>query len=529
MALDSATSKNEHLQGLLKQGFVRLSQGRIQEAANYCKQVLALKPDLVQGHFLVGLVALEGKDRKTALRAFGSVVKLQPAHAAAWAQLAKLFIGDGQANRADAALAKAVENNPGDPLVQDMVGTIFSMIGEYGLARDWFEKATGNRVDYVPYMQNLANNLVYHGKSAEAEAIFNRIISIQTDMPQAHWALAGTRKAKNRDHLHQMQTLVDKKGQHPRAKAFYYYGIGKEQEDLQHWDEAFEAFSKGAEARRATVEYDEVAEVEMFRFLKQRYTKEWLNDGMEGCESDAPIFVLGQPRTGTTLVERIISSHSQVTSAGELQQFGLAIRRLSDFQDPKRFSKEFFEAAIKLDSKKVGGLYIESSARMVGNTPRFVDKLPQNYLHLPLILKALPNAKIIHLTRNPMDSCFASFKQLFADAYLHSYELGEMARHHCRYRDLMDCWRDRFPGRFYDISYESTVQDLEVNVRELLAYLELPWEDACLNFHKQDQAVSTASASQVREPAHTRSIDRWRKYEQQLDLMLMILKSNNLA
>ena len=128
-----------------------------------------------------------------------------------------------------------------------------------------------------------------------------------------------------------------------------------------------------------------------------------------------------------------------------------------------------------------------------------------------------------------MDSCFASFKQLFADAYLHSYDLEEMARHHCRYRDLMDCWRERFTGRFFDISYEDTVKDLEANVRELLAYLELPWEDACLDFHKQDQAVSTASASQVREPAHTRSIDRWRKYEEQLEPMLTILKSNGLA
>lgn len=529
MAMVAEISQDKQLQALLKQGFVMLSQGRIQEAATYCKQVLKLKPDLVQGHFLVGLVALEAKDRKTALHAFGSVVELEPRHAAAWAQLAKLFISDGQASRADAALAKAIENNPTDPVVQDLVGTIYSMIGEYGLAREWFEKATSQRADHVPFMLNLANNLVYHGQLDEAEEIFNRIIKIQPDTPQAHWALAGTRKAKDRLHLDQMQRLVGKKGQHPRAEAFYYYGIGKELEDLQQWDEAFEAFSKGARARRQTVEYDEAGEIEMFRFLQQHFTREWLEDGGEGYGSTAPVFVLGQPRTGTTLVERIISSHSQVSSAGELQQFGLAIRRLSGHQDPRRFSKEFFEAALGLDSKKVGGLYIESSARMAGNTARFIDKLPQNYLHLPLILKALPNAKIIHLTRNPMDACFASFKQLFADAYLHSYDLEEMARHHCRYRDLMDRWREQFPGRFYDISYEETVHDLETNVRQLLRYLELPWEDACLNFHRQKSAVSTASASQVREPAHTRSVDRWRKYERQLQPMLAVLKSHGLA
>jgi hypothetical protein len=272
-----------------------------------------------------------------------------------------------------------------------------------------------------------------------------------------------------------------------------------------------------------------VAEIEMFSFLGKRYTADWLNDGAAGHESSAPVFVLGQPRTGTTLVERIISSHSQVTSAGELQQFGLAIRRLGNFQDPKRFSKAFFEVAAGLDPKKVGGLYIESSARMTGSTSRFVDKLPQNYLHLPLILKALPNARVVHLTRDPMDACFASFKQLFADAYLHSYDLEEMARHHCRYRDLMNLWRERFPGRFLDIAYEDTVTQLELKARELLAYLGLPWEDACLNFHEQDQAVSTASAAQVREPVHTRSIGRWRKYRKQLAPMLVILKTHGIA
>lgn len=527
--MNSENSNDKKLQGLLKQGFLALSKGRVQEAAACCQQALAIKPELVQGHFLVGLVALEAKDRRTALSAFGSVVKLQPRHSAAWAQMAKLFVGDGQANRADAALAKAIESKPTDPVVQDLVGTIYSMIGDFDLAREWFEKAAGNRADHVPFLLNLANNLVYHGEKEQAEAIFDRIIELQPDTPQAHWALAGAKKAVNREHLDQMLQLVAKERQHPRARAFYHYGIGKELEDLECWDQAFEAFSKGARARRETVEYDEAAEVEMFDFLKQRYTSEWLDDKQQGHDSSAPIFVLGQPRTGTTLVERIISSHSAVTSAGELQQFGLAIRRLSNFEDPRRFSKEFFQAALGVDAKKIGGLYLESSSRMAGTTPRFVDKLPQNYLHLPLILKALPRAKIVHLTRDPMDSCFASFKQLFADAYLHSYDLAEMARHHCRYRGLMDTWRARFPGRFFDISYESVVSELEGNVRRLLDYLELPWEDACLNFHQQAQAVSTASASQVREPVHMRSVGRWRKYERQLAPMITILKSHGLV
>ncbi len=528
MVMKSGAAPAAQLKALLQRGFTALSQGRIHEAGDCCRQVLQLQPDLVEGHFLVGLVALEAKDRKTAFSAFGSVTKLQQDHAAAWAQLAKLFMSEGQVNRADAALAEAAKSNSEDPLVHDLLGSVYSMMGEHGIARSWFEKAVAARPDHTPFMHNLANNLIYHGETHAAETILRKIIEIQPNSPQAHWSLAGGRKAENHEHIHRMQALLHEGEHHPRIQAFYYYAIGKEFEDLQEWDDAFEAFCKGARARRETVEYDEAAEIALFDFLEEKFTAGWVDDGSAGHDSDAPIFVLGQPRSGTTLIERIISSHSDVHSAGELQQLNLAIRRLSNHKDPRRFSVEFLNAALTVDSKQLGATYMDSTERMRGTTPRFVDKLPQNYLLLPLILKALPNAKIVHLTRNPMDACFASYKQLFADAYLHSYDLEEMARHHCRYRHLMDVWRDRFGGRFFDISYENTVSTLEPNARELIAYLDLPWEDACLRFHEQKKAVSTASAVQVREPVHTRSIGRWRRYEAQLQPMLEILTAYGL-
>jgi hypothetical protein len=169
-----------------------------------------------------------------------------------------------------------------------------------------------------------------------------------------------------------------------------------------------------------------------------------------------------------------------------------------------------------VDPAQLGRAYLQTTRALRGAAPRFVDKLPPNYLYLPLILKALPRAKVVHLRRDPMDACFASFKQLFADAYPHSYDLGEMARHHARYYRLMQTWRERFGDRFLDVSYEDTAADLEPNARRLIAFLELPWEGACLEFHKQDTAVTTASVVQVRQPAHTRSVGRWRRYEQQL-------------
>ena len=520
-------TQTRQLQELLRQGFQALAAGNVPAASECCRQALGIKPDLVEGHFLVGLVALQAKDRDNAFKAFASVTKLQPDHGAAWAHLAKLFMNDGQINRADVALTEAARFESGNPVVQDLMGAVYTTMGEYGLAGDCFEKAMNGQPDHPPFMLNLANNHIYNGRIEDAEEL------LQTSRRHAAQYAAGTLVAGRRSqgggrHAYRRDAaLADSQSTQPRMQAFYYYAIGKELEDLQRWDEAFDAFRDGARARRQTVEYDEEAEQQMFAFLEEHLTEDWVANGT-GHDTSAPMFVLGQPRTGTTLIERIISSHSEVHSAGELQQFSLALRRLSNHKDPRRFSAEFFAAAMDLDSAKVGGLYLESCKRMRGDKARFIDKLPQNYLLIPFILKALPNAKIVHLTRDPMDACFASFKQLFADAYLHSYDLEEMARHHCRYRHLMDVWRNRFPGRFFDISYEDTVLDLEGRARELIGYLDCPGKMPACRFHERSAAVSTASAVQVREPVHTRSLGRWRKYEQQLVPMQKILANHGL-
>jgi hypothetical protein len=257
------------------------------------------------------------------------------------------------------------------------------------------------------------------------------------------------------------------------------------------------------------------------------FTQAWLQDGRRATPDDAtgpaPIFVVGQPRTGTTLVERIISAHSQVQSAGELQQFGLSVRRLVDYRGAERFSPQLLTEAAELDGPTLGRAYLAATARLHGPAARFVDKLPSNFLYLPLILKALPRARIVHVVRGPMDACFSSFKQLFADAYPHSYDQAEMARHFARYHRLMAVWRKRFGEHFIDVRYEDVVSETDTQARRLLEHLALPWEDGCLEFHRQPGAVATASAVQVREPAHTRSVGRWRRYAAELAPMQTVL------
>ncbi len=473
----------------------------------------------MEGHFLVGLIALEMKDNKTAMSAFGSVTQLQPEHGAAWANMARMYMVAGQPLRADAALEKAVQRSDGNPVVLDLIGTVYGLLGDQEEAAAWNDKAVQGNPESVQFLVNQANNHMFLGRLDEAETVLNKVLGLHPGNPNAHWLLSNVRKATDREHVDKLNELVKHEYENPRALAFLYYGLGKELEDLEAWDEAFEAFSNGAAARRKTIDFDEAAEQKMFDAFANTFTAEWLASGDAGHDDPSPIFVVGQPRTGTTLVERIITSHSQVHSAGELKQFGNSVRRLSNYAEPVRYSARLAQVAAEIEPHKIGRAYMASSRKFRGDLPRFVDKLPPNYLYIPLILKALPNAKIVHLRRNPMDACFSSFKQLFADAYPHSYDQAEMARHHARYYHLMATYRERFPGRFFDISYEETARDLEPNARALIDYLELPWEDACLEFHKQKAAVTTASAVQVRKPAHTKSIGRWMRYEDQLQVM----------
>ncbi len=516
------------MQSTLREGFAHLSAGRHHEAAACCRRLLEAKPDLVEGHFLVGLIALELRQIWNGINAFGSVTKLQPDHAAAWANLARLFMQAGQPVRADAALAKAVEHNDGVPVVQDVIGTVYGMLGDQQEAGHWLAEALAKQPDNVAFQVNQANNFMFLGDLDAAEAVLRQTLSQRPGNANAHWLLSNLRKAKDREHVATLKTLVTQAGRDPRSLAFLYYGMGKELEDLEDWEKAFEAFAHGAKARRSVIDFDEAAEVEMFDAFAATFTREWM-EKQSSCHDDpSPIFVVGQPRSGTTLVERIITSHSQVYSAGELKQMGICVRRLANYTEPKSQSAKLAEEAAAIDPGKLGKAYMQTTEKLRGELPRFVDKLPPNYLYIPLILKALPNARVVHLRRNPMDACFASYKQLFADAYPHSYDQAEMARHHARYYKLMNVWRERFGGRFFDISYEDTARDLEPNARALIDFLGLPWEDACLEFHKQDAAVTTASAIQVRQPAHTGSIDRWRRYENQLDVMRQTLVDENI-
>ena len=505
----------------LRDGYAALTRRDFGSAERACRDVLTADSRCVPGHFLVGLVAIERNDSKTAISAFASVTRLQSDHVAAWAQLARSAFLAGRHAHAEAALQRALALGSNDPIVQDAIGGALTLHGDHAAARAWFERATAARPNVAHFQTNLASNLVALGEIERAGRVLDAALVADPESPRAHWMLANARRAASPRHIRQMEELAQRVSTRPDAVAFLEYAAGKEYEDLEEWDAAFAAFERGAHAKRSTLAYAEAAQEAHYAAIAETFSQQWCAADRPGCAEAAPVFVVGQPRTGTTLVERIVSAHSMVNSAGELPQFGVAVRRLVGAANADRIAVT--RASANIDAKALGEMYVRTTAHLRGARPRFVDKLPLNYLHVALIARALPNAHIIHVTRDPLDSCFAIYKQLFADAYPHSYEQGEMARHYVRYRRLMDHWRTVLPGRVFDIAYEDLVADVETAARRLIARLELPWETGCADFRRNTAPVTTASAIQVREGPYRTSIGRWRRYATQLAPMIAVL------
>lgn len=504
------------MQQLVKGGFAALGAGDRATAIEYCRQVIRERPDMARGHYLAGLIALDSNDIVAAEKAFATTVQLNDKHAGGWAQLAKLYVLGGEFVKADGCLKNAVLTTRGNANVQDLIGSAYRLAGNYRASLEWHAKAVSTATDHVPFQINYANALLYSGDADGAAKQLDHCLAQEPANAMAHWLLSRARTAENAQHIDAMDALLVKPA-NLRATAYLNYAVGKEHEDLESWDAAFKAYDVAAKARRQCVAYDEEADDKLFACLSEIFTKAWMASQAGACNSRVPIFILGQPRTGTTLLDRMLDAHPAVTSAGELRHFGLAVRRVSGRFEIQQFSEALMLSAANADMTAIGETYVASLDSLRGNAAHVVDKLPSNFLHLPLLLAALPNARILHMRRDPMDTCFAVFKTLFAGAYLHSYTQAEMARHFVRYFRFMETMRERFADRFIDVDYEQLVDDTEETLRTALEFCGLSWNERCLNYLDSDSAVATQSAAQVRELPHNRSIGRWRRYAEHLE------------
>lgn len=411
---------------------------------------------------------------------------------------------------------------------EDTIGNLYSQAGNQQRALDSFRRAAELEPERAHFSLNLALSLQAIGDLDQAEKAFDRCIELDPAEGEAWLHRSRLRKQTDqRNHLKDLQKALSDVDGNWRREMTLRYALAKEYEDLGQYPQSFSELQRGAGLRRRHMNHDAAADLKAMEEIKSCFSEEYFAQTTNSCDSDEPIFIVGLPRTGTTLVERILGSHSDVFAAGELNNFAEALTALAGKSKPRN-RMDFIRLSAEVDSERLGSLYIESTRPLTGRTSHFVDKLPLNFLYCGLIHRALPKAKIIHLQRDPMDACYAIYKTLFKQAYPFSYELTELGNYYLAYRGLMAHWHRLIPGVILDVEYELLVTEPEEQTRRLLEYCELPWQEACLNFHRNAAPSMTASLSQVRQPVYTSSVGKWRHYEKELSPLTELFAAGGL-
>jgi tetratricopeptide (TPR) repeat protein len=480
-------------------------------------------PENAEGPFLLGLARKATSQPEAAAKLFAQALDLDAGRYDAATELAWQYIllnRHGEANEYLENYAAMLSNSP---LYLDLAGQSYVRLGFYEKAWPLFERARELQPEADSISFNAANCAVYLGKIDEARSIYKKLLKKQPSHQRNHYELAQLGRAKDDRHVKQMLEVLRKADPDPRRNVFLFYALGKELEDLGRWDQAFEYYEKGGNAARSTMEYDVSADVAVMDTVIEACTREWLEDDPVTTESGkTPIFIVGLPRTGTTLAERILSCHSQVESIGETQVLHMVLSRLGQVRPGDDYAKGVREAMANGPASDVAAGYIEAVSYRLGDAPFFIDKLPENVLHLGVIAKAWPNARMVHLRRHPMDACFAMYKQSY---FRFAYTLDDLAEYYLAYDRLSRHWREVLGDRLVEVRYEDLVSDSDARIRDLLEKLELEFEDACLHFEENVSPIATASSVQVREKAHTRSDGKWKKFAQQLEPLRARLES----
>jgi tetratricopeptide (TPR) repeat protein len=467
-----------------------------------------------EGYFLFGIADAEAGRVHDGIRQIEQAVAIAP-YGEYRAQLARLYTLVRRDGDAAATLRAAEAAPPADALGRDTMGCVYARLGDHDAALPHFVAAVDLAPDNDPFRYNHAATLSFLGRAEEAEVALEVILGRSPHDARAHHLLAGLRKqTPARNHVERLHAAHDRASP-GRDRLLTGYALVKELEDIGRTQEAFDQLVTINAAHRAALDYDFAREAQIFDAVEAAWPATSQAPVGAGA-ADAPIFVIGMPRTGTTLVDRILASHPEVESAGELQAMPLAVKAASRTRSRTVLDPETIMAVAGCDAGAIGRDYLARAAHhRRAPARRFVDKFPGNFLYAGIIARALPNAAIICLRRNPMDTVLANFRNLFATGsryYDYSYDLLDIAAYYARFDRLMAFWRAAFPGRILELSYEALVEDQEGESRRLLAHCGLEWSDDCLNFHAHSGAVSTPSAAQVRRPIYRESLARWRQH-----------------
>ena len=475
-------------EALSNHGNVLSELGRHDEAIRQLTQATLLNPQSPENHFNLGNALVKAENLSAAAKAFATAISLKPEFVDALQNYAEALRELGRPAEALSLLKRAVALRPDDAPLHIALGVVLQELGDIGEAKKEMAKALERDPSALAAYYHLARA----SKVDPGDGLLDRME-----------ACFGEDKALSSG-----------------SQAMLGFALAKAYDDIGRHGDAFARLAEANRQVRSELVYDEAGERRRFERLRQAFTADLLaNTGGYGSQSETPIFIVGFPRSGTTLTEQILASHPEVHGAGEKSILtDVASSNVVNFAGQNGTLQTFPESLASLPKDRfrtAGEWYVQQLREFNQTAPRITDKLPANFMFIGLIRLILPRAKIIHVRRHAMDTCLSCFFQRFRkESIPYAYELGELGRHYRMYLDLMDHWRKVMPqGSFAEVQYEELVDNLEGEARRLVDFCGLSWDEHCLAFHQSGRAVRTASVAQVRQPIFRSSVERWRRYE----------------
>lgn len=498
-------------------------------AHELCMAILQRQPRHADAYFLLAIIAADHGNFGKAADVIERALRFAPTQPKHHAQRARFLLALSQPREAMEAALHALALQPTDAFTFDTIGVVLTRVGAQMQAVEPFRKAVHLSPDTPSYRYNLAAALQFAGEIQAAEQEYRSAVRLDPLHYRSWSALSQLRRcALTSADIAHLNALLQRKALDVDAELHVRHALAKQCEDEGRYPEAFAHLQAGKQRKRSTLDYSFDRDRALFDSVRAVCTPAFCNAG-DGFQSEEPIFIFGLPRTGTTLVERILSSHPDVFAAGELTHFALAMKQAARTPGPYVLDRDTLAAASHLDFAALGRCYIDSTRPRTGRTRRFIDKMPLNFFYAGFIHRALPRARLICLRRNALDTCLSNYRQLFATSfsyYNYAYDLLDIGRYYQQFDALMRHWRESMPDTFLEVQYEHVVENLEREARRILEFCGLSYRPEVLDFHQNAAPVSTASSVQVRQPIYRTSVERWRKYEAQIRPLIELFKGS---
>ena len=526
----AAISASPHfVEPLNNLGVLFLQKQEFKQAWQYLNQAIVLAPTFADAHCNLGLTLLGLDQSAKALMHFEKALQLKPDYAEAYYGYAKVYLNQHQFAESECSIRKAMMINPDQLEFYQLLAEIYHEQGQYKQALMHLDQALAMDSTLSNLYLSKGNVLMGMGEIAQAEEQFLKVTTnpnLDTCV-NAHYSLVQLSKVKpDNGSLHALLSVMnDRDALSPNKLEYLYFALGKCYDDIGDWAKAFAYFTEGCRVKRQRITFNIAEQIQFTNRLISCFTQQTIEHLRTFANPSAlPIFIVGMPRSGSSLVEQVLSSHSGVYGAGELKYLNNLIQIPIKNESSTLYYPENVLHLSPEICRAITDNYVADLQHHSPNSIRITDKMPYNYIAIGLIHALLPNAKIIHVKRNPIDTCLSCYTKLFTEGQLYSYDLTELGQYYQCYEGIMNHWRHILPSdAWLEIEYEAMVNNLEAEAPRLIEFCDLAWEPACLSFHESKRQVRTASFVQVREPIYTSSVERWHRYEQELAPLIKIL------